>query len=78
MFYQVVADPNDPNRVYTSGPTEPAWPAVAGEEVQDGNVRWRAVNNTIGLQAIQITIRFLDPTSRQMRQVTIVHSLVEQ
>jgi type II secretory pathway pseudopilin PulG len=78
MFYQVVADPNDPNRVYTSGAAEPAWPAVAGEEVLDGDVRWRAVNNTVGLQAIQITIRFLDPTSRQMRQVTIVHSLVEQ
>ncbi|MGE4000407.1 MAG: type II secretion system protein J [Planctomycetaceae bacterium] len=78
MFYQVVEvqDLNN-NGTFTSGPTEPAWPAVAGEEVQDEEIRWRAINNTIGLQAMQITVRFLDPTSQQMRQVTIIHPFTE-
>ncbi|MBX3436624.1 MAG: hypothetical protein KF861_03970 [Planctomycetaceae bacterium] len=78
LFYQLVGGQDlDGSGTLTSGPTEPAWPVVAGEEVQDGEIRWRAFNNTIGLQAIQITIRFLDPSSKQMRQVTLVHSFVE-
>ncbi len=80
LFYQVVAVSDlglGAAADYFTGPTEPAWPARAGEEVQDGEIRWRAFNNTIGLQAIQITVRFLDPTSQQMRQVTIIHPFVE-
>lgn len=64
--------------------TEPGlneWPAVSGARLQDGtatdNYVWEAVDNWKPLRAIQITIRYHDVTSDQMRQQTIVHSLVD-
>jgi prepilin-type N-terminal cleavage/methylation domain-containing protein len=78
LFYQVV-DILDDNSgpPFLSGGSEPAWPKVAGEKVHDGELVWQAFNNTVGLKAIQITIRFLDPTSGQLRQLTLIHPFVE-
>ncbi|MCA9026845.1 MAG: prepilin-type N-terminal cleavage/methylation domain-containing protein [Planctomycetaceae bacterium] len=73
LFYEATTDPSG-----TSNGTEPAWPDQPGETVTDGTVEWVAVNNTIGLQAMRITIRFLDPSSQQMRQVSLVHSFIER
>ena len=39
------------------------------------SVTWRAVDNWLPLKAIQITIRYRDPNSELMRQMTQVHSL---
>lgn len=70
----------------TSGATEPTiqrWPAAAGARVRDpynsttDYVVWEAVENWRPLKAIQITVRYFDTTSEQMRQQTIVHSLVD-
>ncbi len=47
-------------------PNEPVWKPVT-QIVPSGNVR--------PLRAIRITVRFEHPSSKQMRQVTIVHSL---
>lgn len=70
----------------TSGPTalsganltnQPTWPTAAGARVVDNECVWEAVDNWRPLKAIQITVRFFDIPSDQMRQVTIVHNLVD-
>ncbi len=64
-------------------PTLQQWPAVAGGRIQVPDTSntdfyiWEAVENWKPLRAIQITVRFYDVTSEQMRQQTIVHSLVD-
>jgi len=39
------------------------------------SVTWKAIDNWLPLRAIQITIRYRDPNSELMRQMTQVHSL---
>lgn len=57
------------------------WPGVAGARFQDGTatnyIVWEAVDNWKPVRAIQITIRFQDITSDQIRQQTIVHALAD-
>ncbi|WP_375314937.1 PilW family protein [Schlesneria sp. DSM 10557] len=69
-----------------TGSTEPAiWPSVAGGRISEPanaainepQIVWEAVENWKPLKAVQITVRFLDITSQQMRQLTIVHSLLD-
>jgi hypothetical protein len=60
-----------------SQPSVSTWPAVAGARFTDGTVVWEAVENWRPLRAIQITIRFHDVTSDQIRQQTIVHALAD-
>jgi prepilin-type N-terminal cleavage/methylation domain-containing protein len=62
---------------YPHGMTEPAWPRFAGGTVDDGDIRWQAVDNRKPLRAIQITLRFLDPSTGQLRTMTLQHSLVD-
>ncbi len=44
---------------------------------EPGEPIWQAVYNLKPLKAIQITIRFYDVSSGQLRQMTLVHSLVD-
>lgn len=66
-----------------TGANPPNWPTAAGQRVVDADasgmngVIWEAVDNWRPLKAIQITVRFFDIPSDQMRQMTIVHSLVD-
>ena len=60
-----------------TGATEPTWPSAIGGRVVDNLIVWEAFENWKPLKAIQITIRFLDTTSQQMRQLTIEHSFVD-
>ena len=74
------------NNATGTGGTEPLiWPSAVGGRVSEvvpdtdpvTELVWEAVENWKPLKAIQITIRFLDTTSQQMRQLTIVHSFVD-
>ena len=44
--------------------------------VSDGTVTW-TVLAPLNVQAIQITVKYLDPTQNLLRQVTIVQSLTQ-
>lgn len=63
----------------TTGKAAPtSWPQAAGLTFTDSNgAVWQAVENRKPLKAIKIEIRFVDPSTQQMRQLTIVHSLVD-
>ena len=60
-----------------TGATEPHWPTADDLTVVDGDLTWRAVFNLKSLRAIQITVRFNDVSSGQLRQMTLVHSLID-
>ncbi len=57
---------NDPTNALNS-------PANANS-ITDGTVQWNATA-PLGVQAIQITVKYLDPTQNLLRQVTIMQSL---
>lgn len=46
-------------------------PIVYGTPINDGSVEWTPVDNRRPIRLIQITVRFLDPTSQQLRTVTM-------
>lgn len=43
----------------------------------NGEIQWQIVDNRKPIRALRVIIRFIDPLSRQLRQVTMVHSLNE-
>lgn len=61
----------------TSGASEPSWLTPVGTDVVDNEVTWTAIPNIKRLKSLKITIRYLDVTSDQMRQVTLIQSLLE-
>jgi hypothetical protein len=65
-----------------TGTKEPEWPRQHGAIVKENvgtpaEVWWQCADNRVGLEAIKITIRYLDAGSGQERQLTIYHSFVE-
>ncbi|MDB4614422.1 type II secretion system GspH family protein [bacterium] len=74
-------------RAGVAGDTAPNWQARPGALTTEqflgtppGGTTpaiWRAVTNLRPLKAIRITVRFEDPSSGQMRQNTIVQSLID-
>lgn len=62
----------------TTGNSAPSWPQVEGLTASDGNgAVWQAIDNRKPLRAIKLEIRYVDPSTQQMRQLTIIHSLVD-
>ncbi len=59
--------------------TEPSWntDVTVGEFVDGDGIGWQIIDNRRPIKALRIIIRFHDPNSDQMRQVTIVHSFNE-
>ncbi len=55
-------------------PTNPINTPPNANSITDGSVQWNATA-PLGVQAIQITVKYLDPTQNLLRQVTIVQSL---
>ena len=61
----------------TSGATEPfTLGDQPGGTITDGGVTW-TVLPPLNVKAIQITVKYLDPTQNLLRQVTIVQSLTQ-
>ena len=56
---------------------EPSWPRAAGLIVEDNALSWQAVDNRKPLRAVKLEIRFIDSSTQQMRQMTLIHSLVD-
>jgi len=53
---------------------------AAGEpddEIRQGSVIWSVESNVLPVRALQITIRFMHPSTDEPRQITIVQSLID-
>ena len=61
--------------------TEPTWPKDAIVGASEGpdttGINWDVIDNRKPIRALRIIIRFRDPNSDQMRQMTMVHSFNE-
>jgi hypothetical protein len=61
---------------------EPVWPAINRAFVEPtpgtSEPRWLAIRNVRPLRAIRIQVRFFHESSGRMRQVSLVHSLVDE
>jgi prepilin-type N-terminal cleavage/methylation domain-containing protein len=68
------------NRLIDTG--EPVWPAINRAFVEptpgSSEPRWLAIRNVRPLRAIRIQVRFFHESSGRMRQVSLVHSLVDE
>jgi type II secretory pathway pseudopilin PulG len=71
----------NPGGTGTTGAREPVWSRIAGNKVLDGTtaggVVWECFDNRIGLTGLRITVRFVDPGSTLVRQVTLDHSFLD-
>ena len=61
----------------TSGASDPSWQRIAGLKTPDNEVEWQAVDNRRPLKAIKIELRFVDTSTQQMRQLTLIQSLTD-
>ena len=76
VYRCVVAGTSNGTGSSTDFVNEPVWPKVDGMTVREqSGLTWEAVDNRKPLKALKIIIRFVDPSTQQMRQLTIVHSL---
>jgi prepilin-type N-terminal cleavage/methylation domain-containing protein len=76
-------DFEDTNGNFLIDTGEPVWPAINRAFVErsvPGNIepRWVARRNVKPLRAIRIRVRFFHESSGRMRQVSLVHSLVDE
>ena len=63
-------------------PQEPVWPITPGSPVvpddpTSGEPSWIAVKNVRPLRTIRVRVRFLHASSGKVRQVSLVHSLID-
>jgi prepilin-type N-terminal cleavage/methylation domain-containing protein len=61
----------------TSTTNEPVWPKADSLTVVDNNLVWQAVENRKPLRAVKFEVRFIDPSTQQMRQASMIMSLVD-
>ena len=61
-----------------SHPTnDPKWQRISGLKTPDNELEWQAVDNRRPLKAIKIELRFVDTSTQQMRQLTLIQSLTD-
>jgi prepilin-type N-terminal cleavage/methylation domain-containing protein len=79
----LILDTEDLNGNDLIDTNEPVWPAIDRALVErsfpgSGEPRWVARRNVKPLRAIRIRVRFFHESSGRMRQVSLVHSLVDE
>jgi len=64
----------------TSAATPPAFPKAAGKRFRESNlqVEWESVDNLRPLSSVRLTIRFIDPQSESLRQLTLIIPLIDR
>ncbi|TWT61816.1 hypothetical protein Pan54_25530 [Rubinisphaera italica] len=81
VYYRCVFSDDGAGNPGQSDATELAnWPTdvlVGPIAEANGEIQWQIVDNRKPIRALRVIIRFIDPLSRQLRQVTMVHSLNE-
>jgi len=76
--YDEVAEPkfHIAYRCVTAGTTPatppPVWPKTPGQVVTDGAVQWEAIDNRQPLKSIRIVLRFQEPNTETLRQLTLL------
>lgn len=77
FYYRCISGGTSNNTMPT--PVEPDWQKGTGLKTQESasTVVWQAVDNRKPLKAIKIEVRFVDPSTQQMRQITMIQSLVD-
>jgi prepilin-type N-terminal cleavage/methylation domain-containing protein len=74
FYYRCISSGTSTNIVQ-----EPTWPKIDSVKIGEpgSTVVWQAVENRKPLKAIKIEVRFIDPSTQQMRQLTLIQSLVD-
>lgn len=79
FYYQCISATDSNGDLKTTSASSPpvTWPTNTRQQLFDNELIWQAVDNRKPLRAIKLEIRFVDPSTQQMRQLTIIHSLVD-
>jgi hypothetical protein len=67
----------DTNFTPNSGTTVPGWQSP-GLRFVDGNLLWEGFSNISPLKAVRLTIRFIEPTSETLKQLTLVMPITDE
>jgi hypothetical protein len=67
----------DTNFPPNSGTTVPGWQSP-GLRFVDGNLLWEGFSNISPLKAVRLTIRFIEPTSETLKQLTLVMPITDE
>lgn len=62
----------------SSNVTPPTWPTTPGATVNDNGVEWTAFDNRRPLESVRLTVRFLDPPSGQIRQLSMILPMTDE
>lgn len=64
----------------TSATSPPSFPKAPGKRVRESNneIEWESLDNLRPLSSVRLTVRFLDPQSESLRQLTLIIPLIDR
>lgn len=79
IAYRCVAvNDADSSGSFDTGASIPSFPAKPGRKVTDGELVWESIDNRRPLQTVRLTIRFIDQSTDNMRQLSLVIPVNEE